>query len=114
MYLTVHLDLFLKGVSGSGQTVLHQGSTRGSDIGLTVAHLALLRLGLHNQVIFPDLLFWGTRRLLLLLSQVWSLTQFYSVDFSKSRIGVKKVRFQQTYNQGLRQLYLTVSWVLRA
>ena len=48
MYLTVHLDLFLKGVSGSGQTVLHQGSTRGSDIGLTVAHLALLRLGLDN------------------------------------------------------------------
>ena len=25
--------------------------------------------------------------------QVWSLTQFYSVDFSKSRIGVKKCIF---------------------
>ena len=46
--------------------------------------------------------------------QVWPLTQFYSVDFSKSRIGVKKVRFQQTHNQGLRQLLLTVSWDLRA
>ena len=44
--------------------------------------------------------------------QVWSLTQLYSVDFSKSRIGVKKVRFQQTHNQGLRQLLLTVSWDL--
>ena len=96
MYLTVHLDLFLKGVSGSGQAVLHQGSTCGSDFGLTVAHLALLRLGLDNQVIFPDLLFWGTRRLLLLLlSQVWSLTQFYSVDFSQSRIGVKKCVFNK-------------------
>ena len=46
--------------------------------------------------------------------QVWSLTQFYSVDFSKSRINVKKVRFQQTHNQGLRQLLLTVSLDLRA
>ena len=26
---------------------------------------------------------------LAVLDQVWSLTQFYSVDFSKSRIGVK-------------------------
>ena len=48
------------------------------------------------------------------LDQVWSLTQFYSVVFSKSRIGVKKVRCQQTHNQGLRQLLLTVSWELRA
>ena len=46
--------------------------------------------------------------------QVWSLTRFYSVDFSKSGIGVKKVRLQQTHNQGLRQLLLTVSWDLRA
>ena len=44
--------------------------------------------------------------------QVWSLTQSYSVDFSQSRIGVKKVCFQQTHNQGLRQLLLTVSWDL--
>ena len=43
--------------------------------------------------------------------QVWSLTQFYSVDFSQSTIGL--VRFQQTHNQGLRQLLLTVSWDLR-
>ena len=28
-------------------------------------------------------------------SQVWSLTQFYSVDFSKSRIGVKKCVFNK-------------------
>ena len=27
--------------------------------------------------------------------QVWSLTQFYSVDFSKSRIGVKKCVFNK-------------------
>ena len=46
--------------------------------------------------------------------KVWSLPQFYSVDFSKSRICVEKVRFQQTHNQGLRQLLLTVSWDLRA
>ena len=47
--------------------------------------------------------------------QVWSLPQFYSVDFSQSRIArCKKVRFQQTHNQGLRQLLLTVSWDLCA
>ena len=45
--------------------------------------------------------------------EVWSLTQFYSVDFSKLRSSVK-IRFQQTHNQGLRQLLLTVSWDLRA
>ena len=39
-------------------------------------------------------------------AQVWSLSQFYSVDFSQSRISVKKVRFQQTHNQGLRKLFL--------
>ena len=27
--------------------------------------------------------------------QVWSLTQFYSVDYSKSRIGVKKCVFNK-------------------
>ena len=31
------------------------------------------------------------------IQQVWSLTQFYCVDLSQSRIGVK-VRFQQTHN----------------
>ena len=46
--------------------------------------------------------------------QVWSLTHFYFVDFSKSRIDVKKVRFKQTHNQGLGQLLLTVSWDLLA
>ena len=40
--------------------------------------------------------------------QVWSLTRFYSVDFSQSRIGVKECV------QGLRQLLLTVSWDLGA
>ena len=49
--------------------------------------------------------------------QVWSLTQFYTVDFSHSRIGVQsmidaKVRFKQ--NQGLRQLFLMMSWDHRA
>ena len=47
------------------------------------------------------------------MMQVWSETQFCSVDFSKSRIGVKKVRFQQTHNQCLHQLFLAVSWDLR-
>ena len=28
-------------------------------------------------------------------AQVWSLTQFYSVDFSQSRIGVKKCVFNK-------------------
>ena len=31
------------------------------------------------------------------VGQVWSLTQFYSVDFSQSRIGGKEVRFQRTH-----------------
>ena len=43
--------------------------------------------------------------------QVWSPTQFSSVDFSLSRIGVKKC---VNNNQGLRQLLLTVSLDLRA
>ena len=46
-------------------------------------------------------------------NQVRSLTQLYSVDFSQSGM-CKKVRFQQTHNQDLRQLLLTVSWDLRA
>ena len=45
--------------------------------------------------------------------QVWSLTQFYSVDFSKLRIDVKKCVFNKR-NQGLRQLLLMEPWVLRA
>ena len=46
--------------------------------------------------------------------QVWSLTPLYSVDFSQSRIGVTKVRFQQTHNLGLHQLFWTVFWELLA
>ena len=46
-----------------------------------------------------------------LVHEVWSLTQFYSVDFSQSMIGVNKCVF---YNQGLRQLLVTVSWDLLA
>ena len=38
--------------------------------------------------------------------QVWSLTQFYSVDFSQSRIGVKSVFSTNTHHQGNRQLFL--------
>ena len=64
----------------------------------------------------------GTRSLLVILNtdhdatyyQVWSLTQFYSVGFSKSRIDVKKVRLQQTYNHGLHQLLLMMSLDLHA
>ena len=33
---------------------------------------------------------WGER-----IVQVWSLSQFYSVDFSQSRIGVKKWVFNK-------------------
>ena len=47
------------------------------------------------------------------LKQVCSLTQFYSVDFSQSRIGVEKLCFQPSQNQGFRQLFLTVAWDLR-
>ena len=46
-------------------------------------------------------------------NQVWSLTQFYSVDF-KIKDRCKEVRFQQTHNQGLCHLLLTVSWDLSA
>ena len=35
------------------------------------------------------------------LSQVWSLTQFYSVDFSKSRIGVNKCVLNQGQARGI-------------
>ena len=44
----------------------------------------------------------------------WSSTQFYSVDFFTIKDWCKKVRFQQTHNQGLRQLFLIVSLDLRA
>ena len=46
--------------------------------------------------------------------QVWSLTPFYSVDFSQIKDRCKQVSFQQTHNQSLRQLLLTVSWNLPA
>ena len=42
--------------------------------------------------------------------QVWSLTQLYSVDFSTIKDRCKKWPFHQTRNQGLRQLFLMVSW----
>ena len=51
---------------------------------------------------------------LLDLEQVWSLTQLYSVLTFHNQGSCKKVHFQQTHNQGLRQLLLTVSWDLRA
>ena len=41
--------------------------------------------------------------------QVWSLTQFYCVDFFTIKGRCKQVRFQQMHNQALRQLLLTVS-----
>ena len=47
-------------------------------------------------------------------TQVRSLTQFYSVDFSRSKIGAKKCSLFQKHNQGLRQLLLIVSWYHRA
>ena len=42
--------------------------------------------------------------------KVWSLPQFYSVDFSKSRICGKKCIFNKLTHQGLCQLFLTGSW----
>ena len=44
----------------------------------------------------PDAQFYEIlARYALTKEQVWSLTQFYSVDFSKSRIGVKKCVFNK-------------------
>ena len=57
----------------------------------------------------PDALVEGLVHVRLVAIRSGPLTQFYSVDFSQSRIGVKKVHFQQTHNQGLRQLLRTVS-----
>ena len=37
--------------------------------------------------------------------QVWSLTPFYSVDFSQSRIGAFSTSGKRTHNQGLRQIF---------
>ena len=44
----------------------------------------------------------------------WSLSGFYSVEFFTIKDRCKKVWFQQTHYQGLRQLFLTVSRDLRA
>ena len=46
-------------------------------------------------------------------AKVWPLTQFYSVNFSQSRISVK-VCSLQTHNRGLRQLFSTVSLAVDA
>ena len=37
-------------------------------------------------------------------NQVWSLTQFYSVDFSKSRIGVKSPFLTNAHSQVLKDV----------
>ena len=43
--------------------------------------------------------------------QVWSLNQFYSVDFSQSRINVKKCVFNiRSFKICVSCLFLTVSW----
>ena len=44
------------------------------------------------------------------LDQVWSLTQFYSVDFSQSRIGVKKCVF----NKRTIKVCVSCGWQCRA
>ena len=50
----------------------------------------------------------------LSIDHVRSLTQFQSVNLILSRIVVRKCVFiLQTHNQGLCQLFLTVSWDLR-
>ena len=42
--------------------------------------------------------------------QVWSLTQFYSVDFSQSRNGVKKCVFNKRTIQVCVNCFCQVSW----
>ena len=46
----------------------------------------------------------------VMMDQVWLLAQFYSVDFSKSRVGGKKCVLL-TY-KGFHQLFFKVSWDL--
>ena len=48
----------------------------------------------------------------VMMDQVWLLAQFYSVDFSKSRVSVKKCVFNKRTIKVLRQLFSTVSWDL--
>ena len=62
----------------------------------------------------PDAQFYEIlARYALTKEQVWSLTQFYSVDFSKSRIDVKST-FSTNAQSRFASLLLTVSWDLRA
>ena len=51
--------------------------------------------GAYNNILTtaPDMA--GQARVSSSIFQVWSLTEFYSVDFSKSRIGVKKCVFNK-------------------
>ena len=74
----------------------------------------VLHLGL-----FADLLL-GSDLFVLLTAvqhQVWSLSQFYSVDFLQQLQGPKVIVFkdfkQTQHNQGLDQLFLAESWNLR-
>ena len=46
--------------------------------------------------------------------QVWSITQFCSVDFTQSRIALKKCIFNKRTIKVCAQLFLTVSWDLLA
>ena len=83
-----------------GKPVLHESSVtlREPDSALKHSHC---RPGLVRRLRFPlvdvvgrqDGL--GLRPKNRLVPQVWSLTQFYSVEFSKSRIDVKKCVFNK-------------------
>ena len=61
-------------VDGSVASAVVSGTSVGSSVGLSVGSSVGFSVG---------------------SSQVWSLTQFYSVDFSKSRIGVNKCVFNK-------------------
>ena len=45
--------------------------------------------------------------------QVGSLTQFYSVDFSQSRVGVNRIVFPANAQSRFASDFFTVSWVVR-
>ena len=65
----------------------HQVVLEGGDVGDS-----LVLKGLQADI---ESLLLGQQGLDAAQVQVWSLTQFYSVDFSKSRIGVKKCIFNK-------------------
>ena len=79
MILQREVDIQVEGMDKGGNFIgwCFEGSTNLS--------LALVDEGFASSFIMGDKSGYG--------NQVWSLTQFYSVDFSQSRIGVNKCVF---------------------